>query len=171
MATYSRNLVGPHRFGLEPMIKEYAPASGQTYQTDDPLALTNGQLNALTTGAQAASVKLLGFAASDAQLASTDLATGTITTQNLPTTKVLVINDECELLLPVTNGGASATTAVTDIGVQYGLFWDATKGVLSINKGDTTNLKVVVTAIGGSYPVGDAYGQAWCKLLSTARAF
>jgi hypothetical protein len=80
------------------------------------------------------------------------------------------VGDEDILVLPVSAAGASQVTAQSQVGATgYGLYWDATNRILSVNISDTTNRKVQIVGIVKSYPVGEAFGQVYAKVLPAAR--
>lgn len=127
--------------------RDYPEAASQTFKRGELVYLSSGKVTvAVADDTDVASgTKVLGIALRDAS-GTTDTA--------IP---VALANPLFRWVLPVSNDGATQTTAVTQVGVAYELH-KHTNGKWSCNINGTTDTKVVVTALHPQYAAGEAFG-------------
>jgi hypothetical protein len=121
-------------------IKYYPEAASQSFKAGHLVILSSGKVT--KAASDPAANTILGIAA-QAATGTTDSPIG-----------VYVADVTSEYIAHVE---ASAVTAVTDIGVGYGIVLDGTYDVFRVDKSDTTNKKVVITEILDA--VGDTNGR------------
>jgi hypothetical protein len=141
--------------GSETEERLYPEAASQTFKRGDLVYLVSGLVTAaVAVGSNVASgTKVLGIALKDASGAT-----------NTPV-PVAIANSNLRWVLPVTHATpASGVTAVTEVGAAYELERTAA-GKWAVPIDDTTNTKVVVTAIHPQYPLGEEYGWVEVKFL------
>jgi hypothetical protein len=137
--------------------RQYPEAASQTFKRGDLVYLVSGLVTVAATAGVgnnvAAGTKVLGIALKD--------ASGT-TSAAVP---VAIANANFRWTLPVTHATpASAVTANTQVGTAYELERTAA-GKWAAPIDDTTNTKVVVTAIHPAYAVGEQYGWVEVRFL------
>jgi hypothetical protein len=142
--------------GAPPQVAVYPEAASQTFKKGDFVYLASGKVTtAVAAGSNLAASgnAVIGIAAMD--------ATGVTDTS----ISVIIANGNLEVCLPVTHAtGASAITAITQVGVGYELENVTSKGY-AVAIDDTGSPFAVVTEISKKYPVGTQYGWVWCKPL------
>jgi hypothetical protein len=137
--------------------RQYPEAASQTFKRGDLVYLSSGKVTVAATAGignnVASGTKVLGIALKDAS-GATDTA--------IP---VAIANPNLRWVLPVTHATpASGITAITEVGTAYELERTAApKRAVPID--DTTNTKVVVTAIHPAYAVGEQYGWVEVRFL------
>lgn len=141
--------------GSETEERLYPEAATQTFKRGDLVYLSSGSVT-VAAGAPAnvaSGTKLLGIALKDASGA---------TGASVP---VALANPNLRWVLPVTHATpASAATAITQVGATYELERTAA-GKWAVPIDDTSNAKVVVTALHPAYAVGEQYGWVEVRFL------
>jgi hypothetical protein len=135
--------------------RQYPEAASQTFKRGDLVYLVSGQVTVAASAASnvAAGTKVLGIALKD--------ASGT-TGAAVP---VAIANTNFRWSLPVTHATpASAVTASSQVGTAYELERTAA-GKWAVPIDDTTNTKIVVSAIHPAYAVGEQYGWVEVRFL------
>ncbi|MFI5384808.1 MAG: hypothetical protein ACHQ50_01700 [Fimbriimonadales bacterium] len=143
--------------GSETEERLYPEAASQTFKRGDLVYLASGLVTAAATAGVgnnvASGTKVLGIALKDASGA---------TNTAVP---VAIANPNLRWVLPVTHATpASGVTAVTEVGTTYELERTAA-GKWAVPIDDTTNTKVVVSAIHPQYALGEQYGWVEVRFL------
>ncbi len=130
----------------------YPEAASQSFKAGQLVYLASGKV---TVCADDATV-ILGMAMQD--------ASGTTDADVL----VAVFGEDTMVLSSIYHGTpGSAVTAITDVGVKYGLQVDSNK--CYVDKEETTSLAFIVQKIYEGDAVGDQYGRVVAKILDQAR--
>lgn len=154
-------------------ITHFPEAASQSFKYGDLVTLSSGKVAVLiapVTGAYVVGTGDVDSAGDGAIVGMALRAASGTTDTSIP---VWVFNEQSEILLTVMHATpASAITAVAQVGVKYDIVNQilASGGpqtwVYTID--DTTNPNVIVQEIDPSYPVGEQYGTAWCRVLRSS---
>lgn len=142
----------------QPSVDWFPEAASQSFKEYDFVYRVSGKLTICAAASNdVGNISILGRAMAK--------ASGVVDTR-LP---VEIATDVSEFLFVMYHGTpASAVTAVTDPGTTLPLRNQA--GVWCVNKqNDGTNDRILLTAIDGTYDVGEQYGYVWGKVLAANR--
>lgn len=126
----------------------YPEASAQAFKRGELVTLSSGKVAALS-GTDPTMASILGVVLAD--------ASGVVDTE----VTVFVPDNDAVF---VGNLGGTSVTAITDVGVRYGLV--EASDMVHVDKTDTTADRVIVVALDKRDVVGDVAGRVWFKFLS-----
>lgn len=130
----------------------YTEAASATFKRGELVAFSSGKIAALS-GTDPTMASIVGIAMHDASGVTDD--------------PVTVFVPDVDAIFSA-NLDPGSVTAVTDIGVRYGL--EENSNIVNVDKTDTTNERVVVVALDKRDAVGDTQGRVWFKFLNDPMA-
>ena len=134
------------------MFIAYPEAATQSFKRGELVSLSSGKVAALS-GSDPTMASILGIVLHDAS--------------GVTDTEVTVFVPDNDAVFCANLGGTSVT-AITDVGVRYGLV--EANDLVHVDKTDTTNDRVIVVALDKRDAVGDTAGRVWFKFLSDPMA-
>lgn len=142
-------------------ISWYPEGSSAGFKEGDLVKLSSGKVViAVAAGSTLAASVVLGMALADASGTST----GT------PTIPVAVFDGDTIMKMPVVSGSSSASTALTDVGLAYGIRHTATTDICgvdgwAVDKNETSavygqveSIPTNPAGIGDAYPITEQFG-------------
>lgn len=140
--------------GNSPQVIVYPEAANQTFKKGQFVYLSGGYV----TVCSSSSTAILGMAAEDAHNGSTNGAYNVA---------VYIANSDTLFELnKVTAAGAATTTAVTDVGANFGIYVDSTNKWChaAVGSGSTPH-RLICVALSDKDEAGDAGGRLLCMVL------
>lgn len=140
--------------GNSPQVIVYPEAASQTFKKGQFVYLNNGYV----TVCSSSSSKILGMAAEDAHNGGSNGAYNVA---------VYIANEDTIFELnKVTAAGAATTTAVSDIGSDFGIYFDSTNNWCHVAVGSSsTPHRLICIGLSDKDKVGDTGGRLLCKVL------
>ena len=130
--------------------RTYPEAAAQSFKRGELVQLSSGKVAALA-GTDPAANSILGIAMHDAS--------------GVTDADVVVFVPSPDSLI-VGNVGGTSVTAAADRGAEYGLV--EANDIVSVDKTDTTNTRVIVVDLDRRDPVGDVNGRVIFKFMASA---